>query len=228
MTLTATAICRSALLLLSKSRDAPACPWPSYAEPNNSPVAGLFGATAWLADDALMTDLDSFTEKVLRPLIEAWAAELRGVDLGPQYLRLPLGVMDADNARYDGIAMRCIVVADQPVGDRPVPSRQARYYDISTDEFKDAPCSMAVSFWVHTPDSEARYTTRNGSWVTDYPPNDVRSGKLLDTQYPHGLVAYEHPDFIALWDERRNRHVCLPKPRRPGDLKAALTNLGYA
>ncbi len=61
-----------------------------------------------------------------------------------------------------------------------------------------------------------------------YPPNDVRSGKRLDTQYPHGLVAYEHADFIALWDERGNRHVCLPLPRKPGDLKAALINLGYA
>lgn len=63
--------------------------------------------------------------------------------------------------------------------------------------------------------------------VTEYPTDDVRSGKRLDTKYPHGLVAYEHDGFIALWDEKRWRHVCLPLPRKPGDLQAALVNLGY-
>lgn len=155
--LTASQLCRTALISLQKAREnRSAPPRPPYASRFYAPVKGLFGALAFVLDDALAMDLDDFRWQIIDPLMAAWSHELGDTEMGSEYLLLPLGVLGAANERFCGTAMRCVIVEDHPVLERDVPSRVTRYYDISTDEFKDGPCSMAVSFWVHTPDTDAR------------------------------------------------------------------------
>jgi len=115
---------------------------------------GLFGVYLYIEDHELSGDLETFTETRLRPLMEAWAPTFQEQPLGPQFLVLPMGVMGAVNSRFEGVAMRCVLHEHMPIGDRDIPSRMAEYYDIADDLFKTEPCSMALSFWVHTPDAD--------------------------------------------------------------------------
>lgn len=155
--LTARLLCCEALMILRSVRHVrvTSAKLPDNAETIN-PVAGLFGLNILIEDADLGMKIDGFDHKHLVPTIRAWAPTFYGVELGDQPLLTPLGVMDCKTERYDGVAMRCIIIEHQPVGERNVPSREAKYYDISDDEWKEGLCSMSVSFWVHTPDTAAR------------------------------------------------------------------------
>lgn len=155
--LTAKALCRAALVALDRLRHTtqPEA-WPENAYRWEGGIAGLYGMHLYIGDDDLYLDLDRFCETRLIPAVAAWVQDFPGVTLGPEYLILPLGFMDAANERGSGVAMRCLIEENRPVRDHKVPSRVARYYDVSMDEFKEEPCSMCVSFWVHTSDTAAR------------------------------------------------------------------------
>lgn len=157
--LTANTICRAALLTLEQARGTvpTVATWPKNAEPWPGAIKGLFGMFLFIRDEDRLTTLEHFCEGLLIPAIAAWEfSELRGIELGPQMLLIPRSFLDVANVFRDGISMRCLVEENRAVGDRDIPSRVAKYYDVSTDEFKTEPCSMCVSFWVHTPDTAAR------------------------------------------------------------------------
>ncbi len=156
--LTATMICRCALLHLETraERIDDDASWPTWAESYGGGVEGLFGLIIFIEDDDLRMSLEAFYDSRLIPAMAAWERLFRDRELGPQLLILPKGFSGAANAVRDSISMRCLIEENRPVGDRDIPSRVARYYDITADEFKEAPCSMAISLWVHTPDTTAR------------------------------------------------------------------------
>jgi hypothetical protein len=157
-TLTASMLCKEALLILRGVRHIRET---SDALPANAealrPMPGLFGLLIFIEDGDLELSIDGFAEKYLVPTIRAWAPSFHNEELGDQSLMLPLGFLSVSNERYDGLAVRCIITKNHPVGDRRIPSRLAEYYEAKTDEIKVGPCSMAISFWVHTPDAKAQY-----------------------------------------------------------------------
>lgn len=152
--LTATTLCRSALILLEEGRDAEPreVPWPVGAE-RFTGIKGLFGAFLWVSDEELQLTLDAFVKARIIPMMDAWEQDFLKADLSPEYLILPKGFMDAKNERYNGVAMRCLFEENRPTKGHDVPSRVATYYDVSMDEFKEEPCSACISFWVHTPNA---------------------------------------------------------------------------
>lgn len=157
--LTAQTLCREALVILGaamgqKKRKAK---WPAATEPFKGGIKGLHGVLIYINDHELSGPPGRFLGTRLVPAIEAWAQDFRDTQLGGEYLQLPLGCTDAANERWHGVAMRCVIMQDQPVGARDLPGRHwTKYYDVACDEFKEDYCSTAVSFWVHTPDTAAR------------------------------------------------------------------------
>jgi hypothetical protein len=154
--LSAKVICRTSLCLLSEARGQYG-EFPERAESYETSVRGLYGLRLWLAEGELATDLELFSRRRLLPAIKAWAALFHGVELGWQYLIKPMGFADAANERFNGVAMRCIINAADPIGDRPILGQMTRWYDVVNDEFRVVPCAPSLSLWVHAIDSDARY-----------------------------------------------------------------------
>jgi hypothetical protein len=155
--LSARILCREGLVTLRGLRsDKPSkAAWPVHAEPFKVPIKGLYGVFIFIPPKELLGRLCDFTDAHLRPAMDAWVQDFHDVELGDQFLQLPAGMADAANERHDGIAMRCIIAGDYPIGDRDVPSHWAKYYDVAQDKFEEGYCSTVVSFWVHTPDTAA-------------------------------------------------------------------------
>lgn len=155
--LTATILARTALMLLRIMRDEATHEpvWPKWAEAVQ-PQKGLYGLKLWLEDADLALSVDDFAVKRLQPAMEAWIQTVRHPVLDPRYLLLPMGVAGAANERLDGMAMRCVIVENEPIRERDVPGRMAHWYDVTQDVFEDCLCAPVVSFWVHTAEIDDR------------------------------------------------------------------------
>jgi hypothetical protein len=152
--ITASMICRQALLSFSQLRNGE-CPPSDVPFPNlGAPVfmPGQFGVAFGIPDEALIGTLDGLTHHYIEPAVTVLSRLAGDAELGFEHLVKPLGVWAVASEIYNGVCLRCVIVEDFAVDEVwPWSKRIRKYYDVSADEYKTGPTTMAVRFDVHEP-----------------------------------------------------------------------------
>lgn len=154
MKLTASIICREAIILLRNEIRHPTqqiLPYPPMF-PMVEPRAGIFYANVALGENSLDLPLENFSLDLICPSMRRLYDKIREISLGGEFMELPKGVADAANERFDGLSMRVVIDDKCPwKGEPRIWRRVVEYYDIETDSFKTGPCGICCSFTVHKP-----------------------------------------------------------------------------
>lgn len=155
--LTALAICREALMVLTRELVEPTLT--EIKEPARfdmqNPRWGVHYANFAIPEEDLGLCLGDFSDRYISPCMILFRRRLVAVPISDKFTVRPMGV-DVANEAWNGVALRTII-DHRPIGDRqdlaPI-AKPMQYYDIADDQLKTGPCAVMVHFTVCEPGCE--------------------------------------------------------------------------